>query len=102
LAPRRAKKASASISRSTARRPTATARERFCCSTGGLNDDAPHPALRATLSRWERGRTNFCPSPIGRRCRAAADEGDAMKLVVAIIRPERLHNVLESLFRANV
>src|SRR5438093_7499960 len=25
-----------------------------------------------------------------------------MKLVVAIIRPERLHNVLESLFRANV
>jgi nitrogen regulatory protein P-II 1 len=25
-----------------------------------------------------------------------------MKLVVAIIRPERLHNVLETLFRANV
>src|SRR5437867_807239 len=25
-----------------------------------------------------------------------------MKLVVAIIRPERLHNVLESLFHANV
>src|SRR5262249_32294614 len=35
----------------------------------------PHPALRATLSQWEREWPEDCPSPIGRGWREAPGEG---------------------------
>jgi hypothetical protein len=57
------------------------------CQCDVAPSPAPHPALRATFSRWEKARAElvsrgkragvllFFPSPSGRRCPEGADEG---------------------------
>ena len=74
-----ARKASASTSRSTARRPTRAAR-------------APSWSCRREPRRRRAGATAV----------AAAGGRRGVKLIVAIIRPEKLSDVLEALFQAEV
>ena len=63
---------------------------------------APHPALRATLSQAEReksGKPEF-PSPLGRRCTEGEDEGPErlrMLLLIIIGNGFQRHNAAGSL-----
>src|SRR5439155_24192187 len=50
-------------------------RPRCYTAEGYRRNCDPHPALRATLSQWERDNLQIIPSPIGRGWREAPGEG---------------------------
>src|SRR3982751_784244 len=60
----------------------------------------PTPAVKAPS--WSRRSRRWLPSRSRRSLHKSLGERPAMKLIVAIIRPDRLNEVLEALYRAEV